>query len=119
MTYTVHPRTAPKTSEHAWHVITGVIAVLGVLAAGIGAFIGYGANDGTLTLFSWTWNVADLSDVLASFLMIGGGVAAAYSMGVEAARDRVTSNPIWLVALESIVMLAGVGAIVAGIVLLF
>lgn len=119
MTYTVHPRTAPRSSEHAWHLITGVIAVLGILAAAIGAFIGFGANDGTLTVLWWTWNVADLSDVLASSLMIGGGVAAAYSMGVEAARDQTTANAGWLVALETIVALAGVAAVVAGIVLLF
>lgn len=119
MTYTVHPRTAPRSSEHTWHLITGVIAVLGILAAAIGAFIGFGANEGTLTLFTWTWNVADLSDVLASSLMIGGGVAAAYSMGVEAARDQTTATVGWLVTLEAIVALAGIGAVVAGILILF
>lgn len=119
MTYIAHPRTAPRSSEHSWHLVTGVIAVLGILAAAAGALIGYGANDGMLTMFWWTWNVADLSDVLASSLMIGGGAAAAYSMGVETARDWASDNQRWLVAMETIITLAGLAAVVAGIVLLF
>ena len=119
MTYTAHPETTNRLSDTAWHWITAVLAALGVVAAAVGAWLAFGTTDGAITLFGWTWNVADLSDLWAPFLMIGGGLVAALSMGVESVRDWEAHHSNWLVALEAIVTIVGVAAIVIGIVLLF
>ncbi len=119
MTYTAQHRTGGRSSDTAVHVFTLVLTVVGILAAAVGAFIAYGADNGTLTLFSWTWNTADITDGLASSLMIGGGFAAAVTMAVASARDWAAENSTWLVALETALMLIGLAAVVAGIILLF
>jgi hypothetical protein len=119
MTYTARPDVARQTSETTWHVITAILAVAGIVAAALGAWMYWGPEAGTLTLFGWTWNVADLSELWAPFLMIGGGLVAALSMGIETARDWEAEHSGWLIGLESLVTVAGVAAIVIGIVLLF
>ena len=55
-------------------VLLALFAVIGVVAAALGAWMEWGPTDGTLNLFGWTWNVADLSSLWAPFLMIAGGV---------------------------------------------
>lgn len=119
MTYTARQDVARQTSDTTWHVITAIIAVLGIVSAALGAWMYWGPEAGTLTLFGWTWNVADLSELWAPFLMIGGGLAAALSMGIETARDWESENSGWLIGLEALVAVAGITAIVIGIVLLF
>jgi len=119
MTYTAHTDTTGRLSDTGWHVITAIAAVAGVLAAAIGAFIGYGADQGTVSLFAWTWSVADLHELWAPLLMLGGGFVAAISMGWESIRDWGGETSRLIVAMELIVALAGVAALVFGVALLF
>lgn len=112
------PETA-RLSDTAWHVITAIVAVVGVVAAALGALIEYAPVNGTITIFDWTWNVSSLSELWAPFLMIGGGVAAALSMGIEAVRDWDGDASPWLVGMELLVAVAGITALVIGVVLLF
>ena len=106
----------PKT---AWHVFTAIAAVLGIVAAALGGWMYWGPEAGVLTLFGWTWNVADLSELWAPFLMIGGGLASALSMGIETIYDWEEQHKGWLVGAEALVTVAGIASIVSGIVLLF
>lgn len=119
MAYTVHPETTTRPSDTAWHWITAILAVAGIVAAALGAWMAYGPDDGVLTLFGWTWNVADLSEMWAPLLMISGGVVAALSMGSGSIRDWESDSRAWLVGLEALVTLAGIAAVIVGIVLLF
>ena len=118
MTYTAHPESRGLT-ETGRHVLTAILAVIGVVAAGFGALLEFGSVDGAVTMFGNTWNTADLSTMLAPFLMIGGGLLTAISMGYESLRDYPSEASRWLVGLELLVALAGVAALVIGIVLLF
>jgi ABC-type uncharacterized transport system permease subunit len=99
--------------------MTAAFAVAGIVAMAVGAFMAFGPEHGILRAFGWTWNVADLSDLWAPFLMIGGGMVAALSMGVETTRDWEAQARRWIVGLEGFVTLAGITAVVVGIVLLF
>ncbi|MGD2103260.1 MAG: hypothetical protein PVG83_13600 [Acidimicrobiia bacterium] len=119
MTYTAQPQTTARLSETGWHVITGILGAIGIVAAAIGAWLEFGPDGGTLTLFSWTWNVADLSTLWAPFLMIGGGLLTSVSMGLESLRDWEAEARTWIVMLEGLVVLIGIAAIAIGIVLLF
>ena len=119
MTYTAHPERTNRLSDTAWHWITAILAAVGIAAAALGAWLEFGPADGSLTLFGWTWNVADLSELWAPFLMIGGGLVAALSMGVESARDWEGDNSKWLVGFEALITVVGIAAVVVGIVLLF
>ena len=119
MAYATRQQAARQASSTTWHVITAILAVVGIVAAALGAWMEFGPDNGVLTLFGWTWNVADLSELWAPFLMMGGGALAALSMGVESARDWEAENSRWLVALEGLITLAGITAVVIGIVLLF
>jgi hypothetical protein len=119
MSYTAHPETTHRVSEGTWHVISGIGAVVGVVAAGIGAFLAYGPDIGTLTLFAWTWNVSELSEMWAPFLMMGGGFMAALTMGIESLRGMNGDTNRWIVTAESLIAMAGLAAVVIGFVLLF
>jgi hypothetical protein len=79
----------------------------------------WGPDNGVLQIFSWTWNIANVSELWASFLLIGGGFLAAFSMGIELAMDWTAESRRWLVGLEGLVIVAAVAAVVVGIVLLF
>jgi hypothetical protein len=119
MAYVSHPETTSRMSETAWHVITTIVAVAGMLVAGLGAMIEFAPVNGTITVFDWTWTVADISSLWAPLLMIGGGLAITLAMGWEAIRDWGKEANGWLVGLELLVALAGITAAVIGIVLLF
>lgn len=119
MSYTAHPETTHRVSEGTWNVISAIAAVIGVIAAGIGAFLAYGPDAGTLNLFAWTWDVTELSDMWAPFLMMGGGFVAALTMGIESLRGMDDGTNRWLVTAESLIALAGLAALVIGFVLLF
>lgn len=119
MTYTAQPRTTSEMSESTWHVITTIMAVVGLIAIAIGAFIEFAPSNGTLRLFGWTWSVAEISDLWAPWLMIGGGLATALPMGIESARDWSSEHARWLITLEAVAALVGIAAVVVGVVLLF
>jgi hypothetical protein len=119
MAYTMQPETSVSSSDTAWHWISAVFAVVGIVAAAFGAWMAWGPDNGVLQLFGWTWNIADLSELWAPFLLIGGGLVAALSMGIESAKDWGAENSRWLVGLEGLVTVAGIAAVVVGIVLLF
>ena len=118
MAYTAHPETR-ALSDTGWHVITAIPAVVGIVAAALGALIEFAPVNGAITMFGNTWNVAELSTMWAPFLMMGGGLLAAISMGYESFRDYPGEASRWLVALELLVAVAGVAALVIGFVLLF
>lgn len=119
MAYPARADTTRHLSDTAWHVITAIVAVVGVIAAALGAFIEFGPVDGTVSIFNWTWNIADLSSLWAPMLMIGGGLGMLVSMGYESLRDWDREAAGWLVMLEALVALIGVAAVVVGVVILF
>ncbi len=118
MAYTAHPETRGLT-DTGWHVLTAIGAVVGIVAAALGAWMEFAPVNGTITFLSNTWYVADLSTLWAPFLMMGGGLLAAISMGYESLRDWPGEASRWLVALELFVALVGITALVIGFVLLF
>ncbi len=110
-----HPEVRDDVGEH-W--LTAVLAVLGLVAAGIGLWYAYGPPDGTISVFGWTASIADAGGWVAPSLLLGGGLLTVASMGFESIRDfRVERT--WAVGLEALVALAGLAAIVVGIVVLF
>lgn len=119
MTYTAHPGATTRSPTPMAHVGTAILAVAGIVAAALGAWMAFGPDDGVLTLFNWTWNVADISELWAPLLMIAGGAVTALAMGFESFKDWEADNRTWLIALEGLLTIAGIAAIVVGIVLLF
>ena len=119
MTYTAHPGTTTRAATPMSHVVTAILAIAGIVAAALGTWMAFGPDDGTLTLFNWTWNVADISELWALLLMIIGGAVTALAMGFESFKDWEAENRTWLIALEGLLTIAGIAAIVVGVVLLF
>lgn len=117
MTHAVHHEPTRHVSDTARHYITAVLTVFGVVAAAVGTWLAYGPDDATIRVFDWTWSVADISELWAPWLMIGGGVLAALSTGWETIRARSTSNP-WVVALEGLILVAGLFVAGLGVFLL-
>lgn len=112
------PRTSTaRLSDTARHWITAIGAVIGVVGAAIGAWLAYGPSDAVVNIFGWTWNVADISELWAPWLMIGGGLLASVSMGWEELRARSDANP-WVVAFEGLILVGGLAAAVIGVILL-
>lgn len=117
MTHAVRPQPATHLSDAARHGITAVLTVIGVVAAAIGAWLEFGPADSTLTIFEWTWDAAEISELWAPWLMIGGGLLASISMGWETVRARALAG--WPVVFEGLILVAGITAVVVGVVLLF
>lgn len=118
MTYVARTDTTSSQSDTRWHATTAVLAVAGIVAAALGAWLAFGPDTGTLTLFEWTWNVSEIHELWAPLLMIGGGAVTALSMGIGSAHEWGTESHAWLIGLEFLVAAAGVAAVVIGIVLL-
>lgn len=119
MTYASHPVTTSRESDTAWHVTTTIVAVVGILAVALGLWMEYWTDAGTMTLFGWTWDVADLSDLWAPLLMLVGGLLAALPMGTEAIRDWDSSHSRWLIVSEAFIGVVGLAAAILGVILLF
>ena len=99
------------------HVVASIIAVIGLAAAAIGAYIAVAPDDGSLTVLNRTWSTGDLVDTWAPWLLIAGGVFAAIGMAVSVIVDRVHGARRWLVAGEVLLLAIGVAAVVAGVAL--
>ncbi|MFZ0012933.1 MAG: hypothetical protein WAL25_02345 [Acidimicrobiia bacterium] len=117
MAQAVPHETTARLSDTARHWITAIAAVIGVVAAAVGTWLAYGPSDATVSIFGWTTNVADISDLWAPWLMIGGGLLASVSMGWEELRVRSDANP-WVVGFEALILIAGLAAAVTGVILL-
>jgi hypothetical protein len=117
MTHAVSRESTTRLSDAARHWITAIATVIGVTAAAIGAWLAYGPADATVNIFGWTWSVADISELWAPWLMIGGGLLASVSMGWEEFRAQSDANP-WVVAFEGLILVAGLTAAVIGVILL-
>ena len=119
MTHAVqHPSTSARVSSTARHWLTAGLAVVGVVAAAIGLWLSYGPDDSTIRVLDWTWNVADVSDPWAPWLMIGGGFLASIGMAWEAfwANDDVNA---WVRTMEVLLLIAGIAVMGLGLFLLF
>ena len=101
------------------HIVTWTAAIVGVIAATIGAWIALAPDDGELTLFDNTWAAADLVDTWAPWLLIVGGAVAGVGMAVSVVRDWQHESNRLLVAAEALLAVVGIAAVVMGIVLLF
>lgn len=118
MAHTAHHDTTTRVSRVTQHWLTAVLAVVGVVAAAIGAWMAYGPDDATVRILGWTWNVADVSSLWAPWLMIGGGISASIGMAWEAFWSDANTNA-WIRALEVLLLIAGLVAIGIGLFLLF
>ena len=119
MTYAARPSSSTRTPDSTWHATTTLLAVVGIIAAALGAWMGFGPENGTLTILDWTWNVSEVSELWAPLLMIVGGAIAAIPMGIESIRDWGSEHSRWLIAGEALIALIGVAAVIIGITLLF
>ena len=117
MTHVVHPDTRTGISSPARHWLTAALAIVGVAAAAIGAWMAYGPDDSTIQVFNWTWNVADVSELWAPWLMIGGGFFASLGMSWETYKADESVSP-WVRALEVLLLIAGFAAMGVGLFLL-
>ena len=117
MTHAVHHEANARISSTARHWFTAALAIIGVVAAAIGTWLAYGPDDATIRIFGWTWNVADVSELWAPWLMIGGGFFAALGMAWETymASDNAS---VWVRALEVFLLIAGIAAMGVGLFLL-
>jgi hypothetical protein len=88
-----------------------VTGAVGAIAALIGGWMYYAPSDGTLSLFGWDWDVADLADAWPFSLMIGGGVLLAAAFGLFAVKmyrrhDEITA-PVTIGGLLALAAVAG------------
>ena len=118
MTYTAHPQGTNELSGTTWRVITAIAAVPAVIAAALGVWMAYATANGTITLLGRTWNASELSEVWAPILMIVGGFIIALAVGTDSIRRWNGVAGRWLVALESLVAVAGAVVFVIGVGLL-
>jgi hypothetical protein len=117
MAYGTHPAEV-QTHDIGVHIVTWTMTILGFIAAAIGTWFA-AASEGTMTLFDRTYERSDLADTWAPVLLILGGAAALIGMVTSAFRDYEHGENRWLVALEILLALVGVAAVVFGIVLMF
>ena len=117
MAYGTHPATT-ETHDAGVHIVTWTMSILGLVAAAIGVWFAT-VDEGAITLFDRTYQRVDLADTWAPVLLILGGVGAVLGMGTSIVRDYQHAESGWLIALEGLLGVAGVAAIVFGIVLLF
>ena len=113
--------THPVQTHHpdsGMHAVAWIVAMLGAFAAGIGAWIMLAPSDGTISVFGQSWAAADLSEAWGPWLLIGGGVAAGIGMAVAAVQDARHEASRGLIAAEGFLGLAGIVAMIAGVVFL-
>lgn len=85
------------------------IAILGLGAALIGAYLLLAPEDGRLTIINQTWAVSELRDAWPQVLLICGGAVSFAAMGLALLTQRaMTAN--YVMAMSALV-LAGCGAV--------
>lgn len=105
------PTPTPSPTPVVGHMTEWITGAVGAIAALIGGWMYYAPSDGTLSLFGWDWDVANLADAWPFSLMIGGGVLLAAAFGVFAAKmyrrhDEITA-PVTIGGILSLAALAG------------
>lgn len=118
MTHTADRAQGARLSDTARHWLTAIVTVVGVVAAALGTWMAYGPDDAMIRVFNWTWSVADIAELWAPWLMIGGGFLASIGMSWEAFRADDDTN-VWIRVLEGTILIAGLAAVGVGIFLLF
>jgi hypothetical protein len=94
--------------------VAWVVAVLGLAAAAVGAYIAIAPDDGSLTVINRTWSTGDLVDTWAPWLLIVGGGFAAIGMAVSAIVDRDHESSRWMIAGDVLLGVIGVVAVLVG-----
>ncbi len=77
-------QTATPVVARVRHTTEWIVGLLGAVAALIGAWMYYGPEDGTLTLFNSSWSATDITEGWAFALLMGGGVFLAFSFALAA-----------------------------------
>ena len=113
-TGSTHPTRVQHVDAGA-HAVAWVVAILGLAAAAIGAYIVAAPEDGSVTLIDRTWSTGDLVDRWAPWLLAVGGTFAAIGMALSSIVDGRHGASRWLVAGEMLLGVIGVAAVVAGI----
>lgn len=118
MTYgSAHPAETHHPDTR-FHVVAWTLSLLGLLAAAIGLYLELAPADGTISVFSSTWTVSEISDGWSAWLLIAGGAVMALAMAVMTSRDiRDDDASRGLIWGEGLLSLIGVAALVFGIVL--
>jgi len=114
VTGSTHPARVHHVDAGA-HAVAWVAAILGLVAAAIGAYIVAAPEDGSLTLVNRTWSTGDLVDTWAPWLLAVGGAFAAIGMVASSIVDWRHGASRRLVAGEMLLGVIGVAAVVAGI----
>jgi hypothetical protein len=114
VTGSTHPARVRHVDAGA-HAVAWVVAILGLFAAAIGAYIVAAPEDGSVTLIDRTWSTGDLVDTWAPWLLAVGGAFAAIGMAASSIVDWRHGASRWLVAGEMLLGVIGVAAVVAGI----
>jgi Na+/H+ antiporter NhaD/arsenite permease-like protein len=94
------------------------MSALGVIAAMVGGWILLAPDDGTLSFFGRTWAASELTTTWGPSLLIVGGAATAVGMSISAVRGRKYETNAWLTVAEALLAVAGVVAMIAGVVIL-
>ena len=114
VTGSTHPARVHHVDAGA-HAVAWMTAILGLVAAAIGAYIVAAPEDGSLTLIDRTWSTGDLVDTWAPWLLTVGGAFVATGMAASSIVDWRRGVSRWLVAGEMLLGVIGVAAVVAGI----
>lgn len=114
VTESTHPARVHHVDAGA-HAVAWIAAILGLVAAAIGAYIVAAPENGSLTLIDRTWSTGDLVDTWAPWLLTVGGAFAATGMAASSIVDWRHGASRWLVAGETLLGVIAVAAVVAGI----
>lgn len=67
-----------------WRPVASILGVLSSIAAFVGFWTHYAADDATLTLFTWTWSVEEIASNLIYALIVFGLLGVMVATAVAA-----------------------------------